>query len=367
MGLLDDYEDRRSSLLNRNPASTFAAALAEMKSEEVRKKTVDILALPSSNQNVLATPIALATSSRPLFRKKWCDFHKWGFHSNDECKRNPKNKNSVPGYNPPRSPSQPAAVVTDTAVSVAPSSSTPTMELTADELAIISNYRLSQTSNSSGIYASSFPSSSTYCVASDAQTGKVVGTGRKVDHLFVLDHLHLPSTSIAAASTSSKALQLWHSRLGHASLSNLRPLVSSGQFGSITHILTSDSNMLHRPIPYTTTSLPTPTLVDAIDPFAPGPDFPSTSASDIALPSPPPAPQGTLSHGLHYPSASSLQLTAYSDVDWGRDLVDRRSTTSFCFLLGSDKSRPVRWEMKTSYANEMLQKTCTRVAVDCLN
>ncbi|KAK2986586.1 hypothetical protein RJ640_027073 [Escallonia rubra] len=114
-----------------------------------QKKTVVILDLPSSNQNVLATLTALATSSRPPFRKKWCDFHKWGFHSNDECKRNPKNKNSVPGYTPPRSPSQPAAIVTDTVVSAAPSSSTPMMELTADELAVISNYCLSQTSNSS--------------------------------------------------------------------------------------------------------------------------------------------------------------------------------------------------------------------------
>ncbi|KAK2986484.1 hypothetical protein RJ640_001007 [Escallonia rubra] len=178
MGLLDDYEDRRSSLLNRNPAPTFAAALAEMKYEEVRKKTAD------------------------------------------------------------------------------------------------------------------------------AQTGKVVATGRKVDRLFVLDHLHLSSTSVTAASTSSKALQLWHSRLDI--------------------------------FPDTATSLP-------IDPLAPGPDFPSMSASDTALPSPPPAPQGTLSHGLHYPSASSLQLTAYSDADWGRDLVDRRSTTGFCFLIGNSL---ISWRSK---------------------
>ncbi|KAK3022871.1 hypothetical protein RJ639_045961 [Escallonia herrerae] len=237
-----------------------------------------------------------------------------------------KNKNSILGYTPPRLPSQPAAAITDTAVSAVPSS-TPTMELAADELSVISNYRLSQTGNSSGISASLFPSSSACsvasgtnpwlldsaccnhmtsdsslfshkssslsrppihiahgtalhtthigdistpslslshtflipslahnlislgqlidhgctiqlnssgCIVQDAQTGKVVGIRCKVDRLFVPDHLHLPSTSVAAASTSSKALQLWHSRLGHASLSKLRPLVSSGQFGSIT-------------------------------------------------------------------------------------------------------------------------------------
>ncbi|KAK3040510.1 hypothetical protein RJ639_028956 [Escallonia herrerae] len=88
----------------------------------------------------------------------------------------------------------------------------------------------------------------------DAQTGKVVGTGCKVDRLFVLDHLHLPSTSVAAASTSSKALQLWHSRLGHASLSKLRRLVSSGHFGSTSlsdfHCLPCQLSLSHpHPVP----------------------------------------------------------------------------------------------------------------------
>ncbi|KAK2979363.1 hypothetical protein RJ640_018443 [Escallonia rubra] len=119
MGLLDDYEDRRSSLLNKNPAPTLAAALVEIKSEEVRKRAVAlveikseevrkravvILALLSSNRNVLATPTALATSSHPSFKKKWCDFHKWGFHSTDDCKQ--KSKNYIPGYTSPRSLSQ---------------------------------------------------------------------------------------------------------------------------------------------------------------------------------------------------------------------------------------------------------------------
>jgi hypothetical protein len=63
---------------------------------------------------------------------------------------------------------------------------------------------------------------------------KVLGTGRKVDRLFLLDNLHLPSSSVVAASSSStESSQLWHSRLGHASLSKLHPLVASGHLGSI--------------------------------------------------------------------------------------------------------------------------------------
>ena len=45
--------------------------------------------------------------------------------------------------------------------------------------------------------------------------------------------------------------------------------------------------------------------------------------------------KGTLYHGLHYSSRSSLELHAYSDADWASDLTDRCSITSFCFLLGT--------------------------------
>ena len=43
--------------------------------------------------------------------------------------------------------------------------------------------------------------------------------------------------------------------------------------------------------------------------------------------------KGTLFHGLYFSSQSSLQLRAYTDVDWTNDPTDRRSTTSYCFLL----------------------------------
>ena len=44
--------------------------------------------------------------------------------------------------------------------------------------------------------------------------------------------------------------------------------------------------------------------------------------------------KGTLYHGLHYSSRSSLKLHAYSDADWAGDLTNQYSITSFCFLLG---------------------------------
>ena len=52
--------------------------------------------------------------------------------------------------------------------------------------------------------------------------------------------------------------------------------------------------------------------------------------------------RGTLYHGLHYSSWSSLKLHAYSDADWASDLTDR-CIIGFCFLLGTSL---VSWRSK---------------------
>jgi hypothetical protein len=44
--------------------------------------------------------------------------------------------------------------------------------------------------------------------------------------------------------------------------------------------------------------------------------------------------KGTMFHGLHFSTHSTLDLCAYFDADWTEDLTDRRSTTGFCFFLG---------------------------------
>ena len=43
--------------------------------------------------------------------------------------------------------------------------------------------------------------------------------------------------------------------------------------------------------------------------------------------------KGTLYHGLHYSTQSSLDLHAYSDPDWAGNPIDRCSITSFFFFL----------------------------------
>lgn len=53
--------------------------------------------------------------------------------------------------------------------------------------------------------------------------------------------------------------------------------------------------------------------------------------------------KGTLFHGLHLSSLSPLELYAYTDADWAGDPTDRRSTTGYCFLLGTSL---ISWRSK---------------------
>ena len=53
--------------------------------------------------------------------------------------------------------------------------------------------------------------------------------------------------------------------------------------------------------------------------------------------------KGTLFHGLFYSTQSPLVLRAISDANWAGDLTNRRSTTGYCFLLGSSL---ISWRSK---------------------
>jgi len=53
--------------------------------------------------------------------------------------------------------------------------------------------------------------------------------------------------------------------------------------------------------------------------------------------------KGTLDHGLWYPKDNDFTLSAYIDVDWARDVDDRKSTSGGTFFLGN---RLVSWMSK---------------------
>jgi hypothetical protein len=45
--------------------------------------------------------------------------------------------------------------------------------------------------------------------------------------------------------------------------------------------------------------------------------------------------RGTIGHGLRYTSSIDMRLQGYTDSDWERSAVDRKSTSGCCFTLGS--------------------------------
>ena len=80
--------------------------------------------------------------------------------------------------------------------------------------------------------------SSTGVVVQDSQMGQIVGTAPKVGRLFELIFPHLPSSRLSASAVSGQSissLDLWHSRLGHASISRVKQLVSRGLLGSVSN------------------------------------------------------------------------------------------------------------------------------------
>uniref|UniRef100_A0A2N9HTM0 Integrase catalytic domain-containing protein n=1 Tax=Fagus sylvatica TaxID=28930 RepID=A0A2N9HTM0_FAGSY len=77
--------------------------------------------------------------------------------------------------------------------------------------------------------------SSRGCLVQDSRTGQIVGTARKVGRLFGLTSLHFPSSSVSVpVIATSASIELWHSRLGHVSLSRIQTLVSRGLLGSVS-------------------------------------------------------------------------------------------------------------------------------------
>ena len=45
--------------------------------------------------------------------------------------------------------------------------------------------------------------------------------------------------------------------------------------------------------------------------------------------------RGTIAHGLKYTSRGGIVLHGYADSNWVGSPIDRKSTTSYCFNLGS--------------------------------
>jgi hypothetical protein len=45
--------------------------------------------------------------------------------------------------------------------------------------------------------------------------------------------------------------------------------------------------------------------------------------------------RGAITYGMRYTSSGGLLLHGYEDVDWAGSPVNRKSTSGYCFILGS--------------------------------
>ena len=78
------------------------------------------------------------------------------------------------------------------------------------------------------------------CRVQDPRMNQVLGIGRRVERMFKLTSLHLPSTSApppshVAHNASVFPLSLWHFSLGHVSIQKIRSLISSESLGQFKH------------------------------------------------------------------------------------------------------------------------------------
>ncbi|GFS42923.1 hypothetical protein Acr_00g0082600 [Actinidia rufa] len=189
MALPLDYEHLQAFLLYRHPLPTIGQALAELRSEETRKKSM----VYQHSQLVLVTPVwaplqppsqsvrVLSSKNLPSgSQKKYYSFCRRDTHSYEDYRSRSKSKRK--GYHN----RQTTAVIDSFGPSPDSSSST----LTAVDVETI--------------------------VTQDPRMGKTIGTSHKVGHLFKLESLHAPHRSVTAASSSSSHVSfgLWHSRLG---------------------------------------------------------------------------------------------------------------------------------------------------------
>uniref|UniRef100_A0A2N9HJ51 Reverse transcriptase Ty1/copia-type domain-containing protein n=1 Tax=Fagus sylvatica TaxID=28930 RepID=A0A2N9HJ51_FAGSY len=182
IGLREDFEPTRATLLSRSPLSSLDAAVKELISEENRRPHHHL----SSLDVVLATPRPSSSSSdRP---RRICTYCQKPSHDIIECYRKKKDDKRKQHQSRGTYPRPQAA-----AVSSAP----------VDDPV-------------------------------DPLTGKLLGTGRKIGRLFELCNLQIPSHMVSSsiAATTTLSPDLWHSRLGHASLSRLQLLASQGHLGS---------------------------------------------------------------------------------------------------------------------------------------
>uniref|UniRef100_A0A2N9EJW8 Integrase catalytic domain-containing protein n=1 Tax=Fagus sylvatica TaxID=28930 RepID=A0A2N9EJW8_FAGSY len=249
MGLREDFEPTRAALLSRSPLPSLDAAVKELISEENRRPHHHL----SSSDVVLATPRPPSSSDRS---RRICTY----------CQK-PAAVSSAPVDDPVvtvsqlesmfhRYMSQPSPALSVTSSHIGTISSP---DLTIPDTYLVPKLSLNLLSVGQLCELGLDLHFSNHGVdVQDPLTGKLLGTGRKTGRLFELCNLQIPShmVSSSVAATTTLSPDLWHSRLGHASLSRLQLLASQDNAQeyhdkSFLSILDSNGTLPHYSCPYT--------------------------------------------------------------------------------------------------------------------
>ncbi|XP_072080873.1 uncharacterized protein [Arachis hypogaea] len=274
MALTDDCEPVRASLLHQNPLPSLEDALPRLKSEETKGKICrncnrpghSFSDCPSIECHKCKQKGHIGSNCPKLF----CHYCKLSGHLIATCPTRPprsdQNKCQPRPNNSPHVPASTAAAATESTSSTSlntPSVSPSDIETLLRQLLSFPGNTPATLSTPPGnskwyFYSGCFNhmsplrhlfsslSSTTNAPSvntangsllhathhGDRRTGKIIGTGCKVGHLFELENLHVPSTNLCAASSPS-TLHLWHHRLAHSSLEKLRPLISTGVLSQV--------------------------------------------------------------------------------------------------------------------------------------
>ncbi|KAK3039395.1 hypothetical protein RJ639_027644 [Escallonia herrerae] len=316
--LLDDYEDRRSSLLNRNLALSLAAAFAEMKSkEDVQTRKVvgtwrkvdrlfvlDHLHLPSTSIAAASTTsktLQLWHSPLVAFAHHWSLFQ-MGVKNAFLNRKLTEEVYMKPPLGYPHRPHQVCHL------------QKALYGLKQAPRAWFSKFSYVLTQFG---FASSAYDSALFCRQSDS------GLEVTSHHTgYFLSQIKYASDLVSKSGISSSDIVMspMKENREHSTLTGeplLDPTYYKQLVGSLIYLTVTRPDITY--------------VVHRVSQFMTAPSTIHLAGVLQILR----YVQGTLSHGLHYPFTSSLQLTAYSDADWRCELVDRRSTTCFYFLLGN--------------------------------
>ncbi|XP_028060476.1 uncharacterized protein LOC114264067 [Camellia sinensis] len=153
-----------------------------------------------------------------------------------------------------------------------------------------------------------------------------------LSYFLYLEIVHDPSSYFVTQAKYTSDL------LAHAGLTNCKtaptPVDPQTRLTSLDGHLLSDATLYHQLVGnlvyLIVTRLDIAYVVHIVSQFMAAPHFPHYDALVRILC----YLKGTMFHGLHYSTHSSLQLHAFSDEDWARDPTNRLSTIRFCFFLG---------------------------------